>query len=234
MIPVEYVADEQKALSEKLEKDPQYSLDPDPEGKLGLSDEQCEFIRAYIQFRNTTIAAASAKIEDDVADGYYRDPVIQGEIRRINLSMYKRQFSRRLLTIDEIGGYLTSMIIGEDVPEIDKLSGKEKLVAVKMMIDLNNMKASTFKDPKVIEYVDLEKKVKGMDVGSIKKLIEETKKMDPAQAKAIDDQKSALIAQISGGAHLDASEIAYLHTCSMDELKKVIEEQEKKKENNQK
>jgi hypothetical protein len=221
-VPVEYVSESQKEFVSAIEKDPLYSLEPDPEGKLGFSEEEKNFTRWFIQYHNIGSAASMSGIDYKAGSGYYADPKCQNEIRRISLALYKRKFAKRLLTIDEIGGYLTSVLIDDDVPEADRLKPKEKLEVAQMIIDLNQMKTKSFESPDEIESVDIEHKIEGLDVNSIKKLISDVKAPNKDEIKKEADEKEGLIEQIAGGTKLDPSEIAYLRTCTPDELKKLI------------
>ena len=115
MIPISMVRDAQDELSVALEKDPKYSLDVDPDGKLGLSETQKRFIECYIESRSLPYAAQLAGIPEEEAREIYFDPVCKAERTRINRVLNYRKFTRRLLTVDEVGGYLTSLLMDEEV-----------------------------------------------------------------------------------------------------------------------
>lgn len=236
MVPVEFVGQVQEGIIAELETNPLYSLEPDPTGELNMSDEKKLFLKNYIEFKNVPLASQLTGIDESKGQSYWLDGECRSEIRRINLAMYQRKFSRRLLSIDEIGGYLTSMLIDEDVATADQLPSRDKLKVAQMIIDLNKMKAETYNNPKVIEYVELEEEVKEMDVKSIKQLIRQTKDMQNPHASMqikideLSEKKDKLIRQINVNNYLDPSEIAYLKSCSVEELESLINRTKEKLE----
>lgn len=229
MVPVEFVQKVQDDIITELQTNPLYSLEPDPTGELKMSDDKKLFLKNYIEFKNIPLASQLAGIDEKTGRSYWLDGQCRSEIRRINLAMYQRKFSKRLLSIDEIGGYLTSMLIDEDVTASDRLESREKLKVAQMIIDLNKLKTESYKKPNVIEYVEIEKQVKNMDIKSIKHLINEANKLadptSPVQAAvtSVSAEKDELISQISTINYLDPSEIAYLKTCSIEELQELID-----------
>lgn len=237
-VPIVFVNEVQNSISTELEFNPVYSLEPDPSGGLGLDEEQKRFIKEYINYRSIGYAAEQTGIEEEVAKSYYLNPQIKAEIRRINLAMYQRKFNRRLLNIDEIGGYLTSMLIDEDVAEVDKLSSKDKLKVVEMIMNLNKTKQEVLNNPtinNVIDYTNTEQEIKNLDTKDLKRLIEEIK--NPSQ-ETIDkkkqerDIKKDLIKQINIEGLMDPSELAVLETQSIEELQKLLSYQKNEKPKN--
>lgn len=229
VMPVPFANDAQNELSVLIATDPQYSTEPDPTGKLGLSDEQKAFLKAYTDFKSVPLASQLAHIDEKTGQTYFLDPICRNEIRRINLAMYYRKFSKRLLTIDEIGGYLTSMLIDEDVAEVEKLESKDKLAVAKLIIDLNKLKAESFNHPKIFDNVEYSEVVKDLSPDELKRLIDETTKPSKAQDQ-IAATKAELISKISESGYLDPSEIAYLNSCTIEELQKLIKDVEDMKQ----
>ena len=230
LIPVELVRDAQDSLSTALKYDVKYSLEPDPAGLLKLDSAQKNFIKAYIEFRSIPTAAQVADIDESLAQKYFFDETCRSEIRRINLALYYRKFSRRLLTIDEIGGYLTSLLTDEDINENDRLTNKDKLQVVKMIIDLNQIKADAYKNPRTIENVEfVEKEIKDLSTDQIRQIIAQTKNPSKEQkeAAATDmSKKQELLRKLNATGYFDPSEIDYLKTCSIDELEKLVADNE--------
>lgn len=226
IVPIELVNEAQSELIQSLQTDPKYALEPDPFGTIGLSTDEKNFIKWYIQYRNIPLASQLAGIDEAKGTKFYTQENCRSEIRRINLALYARQFSRRLLTIDEVGGYLTSLLVDQDVAERDKLPTKDKLAVAKMIIDLNKLKQDAFGDPKKVEAIEIQGEVKDMSVEELKSLIEKTKgesRADKKEQTAKYDEKSFLINQLNTDV-LDPSEIAYLQTLSVEELKSLVEE----------
>ena len=224
VVSIDMVRDAQDALSKALVKDVKYSIEPDPDGRLKLTEDQKNFIRSYLEFRNIPLAAQMAEIDEVIAKRYFMDPTIRLELRRINLALYYRKFSRRLLSIDELGGYLTSLLIDEDVGEADRLTGKDKLQAAKLIMDLNKMKAEAYKNPRIIENVDYEEQIQDLSPEQLRQLIQSTMSNSREAKEArqqLDDEKEALIREINSGDYLDPSELAYLKSCTIEELKQL-------------
>ena len=230
LIPVELVRDAQDSLSTALKYDVKYSLEPDPTGLLKLDSAQKNFIKAYIEFRSIPTAAQVADIDEALAQKYFFDETCRSEIRRINLALYYRKFSRRLLTIDEIGGYLTSLLTDEDINENDRLTNKDKLQVAKMIIDLNQIKANAYKNPRTIENVEfVEEEIKDLSTDQIRQIIAQTKNPSKEQkeAAATDmSKKQELLRKLNATGYFDPSEIDYLKTCSIDELEKLVADNE--------
>lgn len=210
----------QAAHTQELETNPKYSLDVDPENKYGMSDMQKEFIRHYVNFKNVNTAAELTGIDQDVAKQYFIAWPTQQEIRRINLALYQRQFSSRLVTLDEIGGYLTSMLTGEFVPMGDQLSARDKLKVVQMLIDLNKFKAGAIQDPTVIMARDINVQLKNLSVTTIRQLIE---------AKSSMSEKNDVIEVFdnTSNSSLSPEEQAYLSTLPTEQLLDLIEQTNK-------
>lgn len=237
-VPLAMVRDAQDSLSLALKHDAQYSLDPDPTGVLKLDSAQKNFIKAYIEFRSIPTAAQVADIDEALAQKYFFDETCRSEIRRINLALYYRKFSRRLLTIDEIGGYLTSLLVDEDISESDRLTNKDKLQVAKMIIDLNQVKADAYKNPRTIENVEfVEKEIQDLSTEQIRQIIAQTKRPTKEQKEAAAEEnmkKDALLRKLNESGYFDPSEIDYLKTCSVAELEKLVNDNEEiinKKEN---
>lgn len=226
-VPVDKVSDAQKDLALTLGEDIRYSLTVDPIGSLGLSDDQKRFLQAYIEFKNIPTAAQIAGIDEKDAMQYFFDSTCRSEIRRINLALYYRKFEKKLLTIDQIGGYLTSLLVDDDVVEAEKLKGRDKLEVAKMIIDLNKLKADSFSNPRTFDNVDFEE-IEELSPEDLKKIIQETVKPSKEKQKETEDldkKKDELIAQLNPNG-LDVSEIAYLKTCTLEELEKLVKETE--------
>lgn len=196
---------------EELEKDPKYSLEVDPENKYDLSDEQKTFIRLYVEHKNLATVAYFMDIKMDVAKSYLMSYYSQNEIRRINLAMYHRQFNTRMATLDEIGGYLTSVLI-DNVPEADRLKAPEKLRVIQLLVDLNKLKMQSLEDPAVIMAKDIDIQIKQLSVATIEQLL--------AQDKA--KEKKDVVYEINNDT-ISPEEAAYLSSLSTTELLDIIE-----------
>ena len=178
---------------------PENSLEVDPNNLYNMNDEQKKIIQYYIQFRNLSIAAEFAGIEYDIAKQYFVDYNSQSEIRRIHSELCKQQFKCETLSLDDIGGYLSSLIKEDLVPLGEQLKTTDKLRVISMLIDLNKIKTEDPDKPStVINNLNLE--LKNLSIDTIKKLL---------------DNK------------LNDGEMDYLNSLDSNELLKIIEETNK-------
>lgn len=210
----------ENALADELETNPMYSLEVDPEGKYSFGPVEREFIEHMVQYKNVKFVSV-VLMDMDMKEGIeiYKSPNVQNEIRRINLAMYARRFCSKMADLDALGGYLTTALTDENVPAADRLSGKEKLAAVKLLIELNQLKGQAMENPEVIDYVDIEKEVRSLRVDEIQMLIENSSEDDKTA-----DKKRDIIAKIDSDGLLSPEEVAYMRTLSIKELKKLARE----------
>lgn len=177
------------------------SLEVDPNNIYNMSDEQKKIIQYYIQFKNLAMAAEFAEIEYDIAKQYFVDYNSQSEIRRIHSELCKQQFQCETLSLDDIGGYLTSLIKEDLVPLGEQLKTTDKLKVISMLIELNKLKTEEPEKPDtVINNLNLE--LKNLSIDTIKKLLNN---------------------------ELDNEEIDYLNNLNSNELLEIIEENNKEK-----
>ena len=203
----------EKECFKELEDNPKYSLEVDPENKYNMSETQKLFIKQYVDCKDLTTAAYFAGVEVDVAKAYYLTYSSQQEIRRINLAMYHRQFATKLLSLDEIGGYLSSLLLDINVASADRLRTSDKLKVVQMLIDLNKMKIEAMQNPDIIMARNIDKKLKDLSIETIKDLLAKTKRMN----------NNDIVYEVSGTEVLTPEENAYLSTLDTDELLNIIE-----------
>lgn len=204
----------QKEYISDLDTNPKYSLEVDPENKYHMSEQQKEFIKHYVNFKSVATAAEICGIDMDIAKAYFVSFQSQAEIRRINLALYQRQFANKLLTLDEIGGYLTSLITDENVPLADQLKTIDKLKVISMLIDLNKTKIESLSNPTTIMAQDLDIEIKNLSIQTIQQLLKAEKK-----PKVIETGEFAEV--------LSPEENAYLSTLSTKELLNLIDETNK-------
>lgn len=164
------------ALVSELDTNPDFSLDVDPTNKYNMSDLQKDFVKNYIDFKSIPIAAEMTNIDIDTAKAFYVAYSSQQEIRRINRALYQRQFSSKLLSIDQIGSYLSSLITDENVPVADRLKTMDKVRVAGMLLDLNKYKLEAIQNPANIIDVDIETEIKSLSVKSIKTLLSQKHK----------------------------------------------------------
>lgn len=209
----------EEGYTDKINTDVKYSLEVDPENKYHMLDDQKEFIKNYVQFKNIPLAAELSGIDKQTATSYFMAYSTQQEIRRINLAMYHRQFSNKLLSIDEIGGWLTSVMVDEHVPIGERLKTKDKLEVAKMIIDLNKIKANALEKPQILDAVIIEDQLKDLSVESIQNLINVS-----ANSEKVEQDRQEVINEIQAeNDRLTPEELAYMKTLPLDALLEMLE-----------
>lgn len=208
----------QQAYVEELNSNPEYSLEPDPTGELNFDIVKKDFVRHYVNFKNIGAAAELAGIDPDLAKQYFVSYDVQREIRRINRALYHRQFSSKLISIDEIGGYLSSLLTGENVPIADQLKTPEKLRIIELLFKLNEMKRDGMNNPGKLAHQDLESQIKKLSVKTIQHMLATNDK-----SNVVLHQKNEIIASFDDGT-LSVEEKAYLSTLPVSDLLKLVED----------
>ena len=204
----------QKNYIKELENNVEYSLQVDPDNKYNMSESQKKFIENYVQFKNINTAAELSHIDMNQALEFFTAYNTQTEIRRINRALYHLQFSHKLLELDDLGGYLSSLLTDENVPLANQLRTKDKLKVVEMIIEINKLKKQGVEDPSEIIYKDLEVEVKNLSIKTIQQLLESSSK----KSKIDYDRDTVLTVE----------EKDYLNTLSSKELLDLIESTNKK------
>lgn len=203
----------QEQLTQELNTNPEFSLDVDPTGSLKLDSAQKAFIAHYVQFKSVGTAADLAGISMDEAKIIFADYKSQNEIRRIHRALYQRQFAAKLLSVDALGGYLSSLLTGENVPLADQLKTGEKLRVVELLLRLNELKAG-MTDPKEIQQTDISIQIKELSVNAIQQLLVQNNTLK---------EKNKAINSIDDGS-LTMEEKDYLRSLPLPELLQMINE----------
>lgn len=204
----------------ELESNPEYSLEPDPTGALNMSQIQKDFIRHYVNFKNINAAAELSYIDADTAKSLFVSYDTQQEIRRINRALYHRQFAAKLVSFDDICGYLSCLLTGDGVPIADQLKTTDKLRVIELLLKVNEMKAAGMQDPSKIVHADIETQLKKLSVKTIQQMLV------AQQNTVIIQQKNDVISKIDDGT-LSVEEKAYLSSLPTTELLKLLEETNK-------
>ena len=208
---------------QELETNPEYSLVVDPTNKYEFPLLTKEFIRYYIEYRNINTAATFCHIENDEALELFSSYSVQQEIRRISRALYHRQFSKKMMSLTEIGGYLSSLIDDTEIPVADRLPTRDKLAVIRMLIDLNQLKIASTADPSMLMMKDVTSLVKNLSIGAIKALLNQTVE-SPNKDVIV---KTNEIRSQNGEPILTPEESAYLESLPADEALKLLNEQYK-------
>ena len=99
IVPVALVREGQESLMTALEKDPEFSLEPDPTGALGLTEQQKKFLVSYGEFRSIPLASQLVGITEEEGRDIFFDPICKIERERINRVKNYRKFSLLIIRL---------------------------------------------------------------------------------------------------------------------------------------
>lgn len=202
---------------QEVDNSEEYSLEVDPSNKYNLTDEEKNFIKNYVEYKNIPVACELSNIDKDYGKKIFSKYSTQQEIRRINKAMYNLRFKSKLLNLTDIAGYLSSLITDENVPMSDQLKGADKLKAAQMLIDLYKYQYESLKNPQDLMEDSIEAQVKDLSVDSIKSLLYSKEKNETEM-----EEKEKLIEEINSDDLLTHEELMYLKSLSLSELFKLL------------
>jgi|LSQX01.2.fsa_nt_gb hypothetical protein len=172
MMPIK-VRDIQREIENNLE----YSLEVDPLGKYQLDDNQKLFVKLYIEYHNYDIIRTIMGLDIQDLFRYQYNFGINSEINRLERAIVVRRVSGKILKIDEIASYLTTMILGVDIPEKDKLTNEQKLKAISLLYKYHELSIDPEMTKKeVFDVVDFDEETRDLTTGEIKLLLSGSKK----------------------------------------------------------
>lgn len=189
----------------------------DKDNKYSLSDIQKEFVKYYIEFKNIPLVAQFIGIDEAFAVDIFKGYGVQEEIKRINTELYRKKFNNKMLSLSELGSYISSLITNEDVPINEQLNKKEKLDAVRLLINIYDLKNKAIDNPAELNVYDYttEEEIKKLSLSSIKSLLNE---------KGKEEKKNELIKTIDRAGLLTIEDKALMQSLSIDELVTLLNE----------
>ena len=210
-----------KLYLEELKNNPTYSLVVDVENKYNFTDNQKEFIGLYCEFKNLAIAALLSNLGFENAMVFYKTYECQQEIRRMNVAAIHEQFKTKMLSIEQIGSYLSSLIV-DNVPAGDRISSEEKVKVAEKLVYIHELLNKGYQNPKEILETDVDEELKNLSLDALKRLLESNKNKDSL------DEKDKIIEEIKSYNLLSDEEIVFLSSLNIQELNNLIDEIEKK------
>lgn len=200
------------------EKNALYVLDRDESGHV-FSDLEKKFISNWVEFKNLVVVSSMIGVSQKESSIMLGDCHIRSEIDRITRARVKFRFARRMMTLDECESYLTTAITDEGVALADQLNSRDKLSAMKLLLDVKEMKAQGIANPTVIDNMPEEQTLEKLSVDTIKALRSTllSKKEDIADNISMRQELVSLIPNLSEEDKND------LMTASPDELMKVLD-----------
>lgn len=217
MLTTEEFQEKKEQYLNYLKESPQYSLLVDPEGKYGFNEEEKNFIAIYCEFKNTELAALLSNIKLEKALALFGSYGAQQEIRRINNAMYQQQFSKKMLTLEQIGGYLSSLIM-DDVPTGDRVGSKDKIQITNTLLKIHEMLNNAVNNPKELIEIDIEEELSNLSLDSLKRLLDSSNKEESKK------DKEEIINDFKKYNNLTDEDISYLKSLSVGELLSLLNE----------
>lgn len=214
-----------------LEDDPKYQIDVDPDNFYGMSEEHKTFVKLFVQYRNLAVVAELMEIDPVLAKDYFTRYSTQQEIRRINTAIYHRQVATNIIAFEDIGSYLSSWLIGADIPEADRLTKSEKLQVVRLLMDWHKSMREIIQKPEIITVETIEDEIKELSIANIKQLLATksilNRNKEKKQSKPLPntDDKDELIAQLNEDNMLSKEELEYLETLSAKDLLRLLKDE---------
>ena len=214
-----------EAYLTELKSNPTYSLIVDSENKYNFTDEQKEFIGLYCEFKNLNLAANLSNLGFENALVFYKTYECQQEIRRMNIAAIHQQFKTKMLSIEEIGSYLSSLIV-DNVPSGDRISSTEKVKVAEKLVYIHELLSKGFTNPQQILEADVDEELKDLSLDALKRLLENNK------SKESIEERDKIIEEIESYNILSDEEIMLLKSLSVSQLNELIDEIEKKLQKN--
>ncbi len=209
-----------------LEQDSIYQINVDPDNFYKMTTEHKQFIELFIQYRNLSIVTELMNLTYEKAKEYFLMYSTQQEIRRINTALYHRQIATNIIGFEDIGRYLSSWLIGADIPDTDKLKPSEKIQVAKLLLDWHKQMKDFIDKPEIITAEVIEEQIKDLSVENIKQLIKTNSLIDINKAsKEKIENKEELIEELNKTDLLSKDELDYLNTLSIKELINLIKDE---------
>lgn len=219
--PITSANDIQVYYANELDTNPKYSLSVDPADKYNFTENEKNIIKDYIEFKNIQLLSTKYNMQaKDILD-IILSPCAQKEIKRIDVALKHHQFTSKLISIDQIGGYLSSLLTNENVPQCDQLSTSDKLRVVDMILKLHNIKSSVVDNPEIIANADIDTQLKSLSIKTLKSLIGQLDK----------HANASLVDKLNIDDILTDEEKQYLSSLSTSELLLLLNATNQKEEN---
>ena len=170
--PVKDIQKVKDDYKKEVEENKELSLLVDPDNKYNFTEQEKKFIEYYIRSKNVNLSAKMCGMEHDEGLMFLLSFNAQTEIRRINLAICHHQFQTKIATLDEIGGYLTSLLTGEYIPLSEQLTNKSKVEVAKLIIDINKLQQGAIDNPSVILTKNIDIDLKNLSVKTIKNMLQ--------------------------------------------------------------
>lgn len=210
------------------EKDKGLSLEPLAKDKStghSFSETERKFITLWIEFKNISLVAQMMKLEQDEILSMLSEKAVRNEIDRISAMRVKKRFAERIMTLDDMEGYLTSLVTDKGVPFAERLNEKDKLNALKLLLEVKDMKAGGLAEPSTLDNLPIEDEIKELSVDTIKELL--SRKID--NPKALEENRAIRQKAVLAIPNATPNESADISSMTPKELLNMLDRLEKEK-----
>lgn len=190
--------------------------DKDPSNSYTFNDNEKLFISNWIEYKNVNIVSQIMNIDNDTILNYLNNYYINNEIKKLEEDITKKRLSQKILTLDELQSYLSSLIVDYNVPQNEKLSTKDKISAIKMLTEIKELKAQTINGNNIINAIPETDRLNELSVDTIKSLL------NMNNLNKTDEEKKKIINELLSISNLSSTEIIELQNKPLDELKDLL------------
>lgn len=219
IISAEYITG--KKYIDNLNNNILYSLEIDPSNQYNFTELQKTFIKLWIEYRNIIVISNIIGCSTEECSTLLNDYNVNLEIKRLNNAINQKRFATNLLSIDQIEGYLTSMLTGENVPIANQIDETKKIEVAKLIMSIKQYKATMMESPSDIIDISVEDKLDNLSVETIKMLKDINKNTKNKS------NKEDLINTLTNNAKLSPEDYANLSSKSDEELQNMIKQLQK-------
>lgn len=163
------------AYLEELSKDKRYSLEVDSAGHYNLDEQHKLFIYLYSHYENLKKVCELMEIEEHLGRDYLLRYATQQELRRLNLARYHRRIATNMISYQDLGSYMSSLLISDVNTEGDKLSQSNKLQLIRLMMDWHKGMLEFTQHPEELIHQSVEEELEELKASDIKELLQKKK-----------------------------------------------------------
>lgn len=197
----------------------------DPTGNHVFSDEELSFIQVWMQYKNIDAVTNALNKPYSQVLTYLSNYYVWGEIQRLEKESAKNKTSQKVMTLDDIQAYLTSAILDYNIPLGDRLSNRDKLQAIKLLLETKEMQSNAaVKNSEIVDASTSSNDLQSLSADTIKALLNTHKE----EVKS-NEEKEKIIKELIPLMKLSPSEIASLKSKSKEELEQMEKESKKNK-----
>ena len=139
-----------------------------------LTDLQRDFITIYYKTNSFHQTKSLLNLSNEDAVFMMKDPLIQEYIYKLKIERQRQLFKGKMLSLEELGIYLSSRLIDVNLPLNDKFNNNEKLQASKLLIDIYKTLNNYTENPNLLmsqTNIKNELKIEKLEVKELKDLL---------------------------------------------------------------